>query len=115
MQPAAQIVKVSLQSRDVNGKLPRQSEEREIVDGDRGLNLAARFAEVRGAHGSTRPAGMSLLRQRLGADCGKCGIGQFSFLVNSLSPFSKRAAPMTAAPDQPGRVSFAGNLRGRGR
>src|ERR1035441_3384552 len=70
MQSPAQFVETFLEGRDINVELRRQTEEREIVDRNGRLHLAAGFAEMRGAHGSARPAGVSVLRQRLGADHG---------------------------------------------
>src|SRR4029077_17144187 len=71
MQLAAQVVKVFLQSGDIEIQFAGQAEEGEVVHRSRRLNLAAGLGEVNGTHGAARPAGLSFLRCRLRGNRGQ--------------------------------------------
>ena len=108
MKLAAQFVESFFQGSDIEIQLGRQPEKREIVDRSRRLHFTAGGAEVRGAHGPAGPAGVSFLRQGLGADRGKSGLGHCCSLKTQRTQLALRNAEKSSRSGRPrGRVAGA--------
>jgi hypothetical protein len=61
MEFAAEFIEILFERCDVDVQLGWQAEEREIVHWGGWLHPSARGAEVRGAHGTARPARMRVV------------------------------------------------------